>query len=140
VSSAEGPVCAICGFELWVVLGTLTVTSVGLYDDARFPGRLLLSLDSHYEHLEDVPEDLANWFISDIQAAARMLRKVTGAERVNVAILGNQEPHVHAHLVPRFPLQEPFPKSSPWQDPRPRRTLGEADRTRLVHDLTRALG
>lgn len=140
MSSAKSSVCAVCGFELWVAIGSLTVTSVGLYDDARFPGRLLVSLHSHYEHLEDVPEGLANCFIGDIQLAARTLRKVTGAERINVAVLGNREPHVHAHLVPRYSLQEPVPRSSPWEDPRPRQRLGEADRTRLVHDLTRALG
>jgi diadenosine tetraphosphate (Ap4A) HIT family hydrolase len=123
-----------------VVVGTLTVTSVGLYDDGRFPGRLLVSLNPHYEHLEEVPEHLAHSFTSDIQFASRMLRKVTGAERVNVAILGNQEPHVHAHLIPRLPLHEPIPHRSPWEDPRPRERLAAADRTRLTHDLSRALG
>jgi diadenosine tetraphosphate (Ap4A) HIT family hydrolase len=132
--------CSICGFELWIVVGRLTVSSVGLYDDGRFPGRLLVSLGPHHEHLEEVPEALVNSFISDIQSAARVLRKVTGVERVNVAILGNQDPHVHAHLIPRSPLHEPIPHRSPWEDPRPRQQLAAADRTRLVHELRRALG
>jgi diadenosine tetraphosphate (Ap4A) HIT family hydrolase len=139
VINDSGTPCSVCGFELWIVVGCLTVTSVGLYDDGRFPGRLLVSLSPHYEHLEEVPEHLANSFIRDIQSAARTLRKVTGAERVNVAVLGNHDPHVHAHLVPRSPLREPVPDRSPWEDPRPRQRLEAADRTRLIHDLRQAL-
>jgi diadenosine tetraphosphate (Ap4A) HIT family hydrolase len=73
----------------------MTVSRVGLYDDARFPGRLILSLDEHFEHLEDVPEDLANLFMRDIQLLTRGMRAALMVNRVNVAVLGNQDPHVH---------------------------------------------
>ena len=34
------------------------------------------------------------------------LLKVTGAARINYAIFGNQEPALHAHVIPRY-LDEP---------------------------------
>jgi len=36
--------CATCGFELHHPIATLSVSALGLYDDARFPGRCILAL------------------------------------------------------------------------------------------------
>ena len=43
------------------------------------------------------------------------LLEVTGAYRINYAILGNTDPALHAHIVPRF-LTEPdeYRKGPPW--------------------------
>lgn len=134
------PVCCTkCGFELWVPLFPMSVSTVGFYDDARFPGRLILSLSEHFERIEDVPEDLANLFMRDIQRLARGMRAALTVARVNVAILGNQEPHVHAHLIPRSPSAEPLPNRSPWDDPRPRNQLPENERLELISRLTTGL-
>ncbi|MFI4880866.1 MAG: hypothetical protein ACHQD6_10365, partial [Steroidobacterales bacterium] len=41
--------------------------------------------------------------------------KVTGAARINYAIFGNQEPALHAHVIPRY-LDEPqaLRSAQPW--------------------------
>jgi diadenosine tetraphosphate (Ap4A) HIT family hydrolase len=117
----------------------MSVSNVGFYDDSRFPGRLILSLEEHFEHIEDVPEDLANLFMRDIQQLARDMRTALTVDRVNVAILGNQEPHVHAHLIPRSPSAEPLPNKSPWNDPRPKNQLPENERLELISSLTTRL-
>lgn len=111
------------------------MSDIGLYSDARFPGRSIVSLRDHYDRLEDVPELTAQAFMKDIQKSSRLLREITGAERVNMAILGNSEAHVHAHLIPRWPARELKPGSSPWDDPRPRETLEK----NLKQDLLRKL-
>jgi diadenosine tetraphosphate (Ap4A) HIT family hydrolase len=127
--------CEVCGFELWEVYGELVVSDIGLYSDARFPGRSILRLKDHYDRLEDLPENLAFDFVKDIQTASKLLRETTGAERVNVAILGNTEAHVHAHLIPRWPLKEAKPGSSPWDDPRPREALEKTTMQELLRRL-----
>ena len=47
------------------------------------------------------------------------LLEVTGAFRINYAILGNTDPALHAHIVPRF-LTEPdeYRKGPPWTYPK----------------------
>lgn len=127
--------CALCGFELWEPIVSLDVSGVGLYDDARFPGRTLVSLSHHYEHLDDLPPELAARFMHDIQTTARALREALSVQRANVAILGNQEPHVHAHVIPRYPETEPRPFNAPWQDTRQRHPLTDTDRHRLIPQL-----
>lgn len=124
--------CAECGFALWLPIVELETSSVGLYDDGRFPGRLLVSLHQHFDNIEDVPDVLAATYFQEVRHAMRVARAVTGAERINLAVLGNQEPHVHAHLIPRHPKTDPNSAQSPWNDPRPRVRLGTAERTEII--------
>jgi diadenosine tetraphosphate (Ap4A) HIT family hydrolase len=41
-------------------------------------------------------------FLSDMSRLGDALLKVTGAARINYAIFGNQEPALHAHVIPRY--------------------------------------
>lgn len=132
--------CSICGFELYWPIRALSHSFVGLYDDARFPGRCIVTLGRHFNHLEDVPNDLSLGFFMDIRRASRAIRTVTGCPRVNVAILGNAESHVHAHLIPRYPHLERFPEKSPWNDERTVTRLGDADREVLIARLSETIG
>lgn|GEM_PF-148789 len=54
-------------------------------------------------------------FLNDMARVGDALLKVTGAARINYAILGNQEPALHAHIVPRY-TDEPdgLRTSHPW--------------------------
>lgn len=130
--------CGSCSFQLWLPYGELTRSSLGLYSDARFPGRTILTLNDHYEQLDQVPRTLANDFMEDMQQAVALLKTALGSPRINVAILGNAEAHVHAHLIPRYPTQEPLPERSPWDDPRPRVKLEPAEEVRLLAHLKEA--
>jgi diadenosine tetraphosphate (Ap4A) HIT family hydrolase len=120
--------CRTCGFALWRPVLVLGVSSVGLYDDARFPGRSLVSLHEHYDSITEVPTTTLAAFAVDVQRVCVSVLKVAAADRVNVAILGNRDPHVHAHVIPRF-SGEPEPYETIWQDARPQRNLedGRAD-------------
>lgn len=132
-----GKPCGECGFELWnpIVTTKLKVTDLSLYDDARFPGGCILRLRKHEEKLEQLDSAAATAFMDDIQHAVRALSTVTGAERINVAILGNTVPHLHAHLIPRYPGQEKRPKNSPWDDPRTKTPLQEDEKLQLMRDI-----
>ena len=41
-------------------------------------------------------------FLLDMAALGDAVLTVTGAERINYEILGNTEPALHAHVVPRY--------------------------------------
>ena len=127
--------CSQCGFELWRPIAELEVSDLGLYSDERFPGRCILRLREHWESFEELPEDLVLSFHRDLRRASEAIRTVTGAHRVNFAVLGNTVPHVHGHLIPRIPENEPKPGSSPWDDPRPRVTLLGSEAKRIVREL-----
>jgi diadenosine tetraphosphate (Ap4A) HIT family hydrolase len=54
-------------------------------------------------------------FLSDMSRLGDALLKVTGAARINYAIFGNQDPALHAHVIPRY-LDEPedLRTQQPW--------------------------
>ena len=119
--------CPECGFLLWNPVAQLGVSIVGVYSDARFPGRCIVSLNAHHEHLEDVDSEMVLGFLLDVQCSMRAIKAATGSEQVDVAILGNTVAHVHAHLIPRYPEKEAFPALTPWDDPRPRAKMEQDD-------------
>lgn len=104
-----------------------------MYDDARYPGRLIVSLRRHHEHFDDLREDTTAMFMADVQKCSRILRKLDGVRRVNIAVLGNRDPHVHAHVIPRY-ADEVNADRAPWDGAPPHALLGEAR-----HDATMAL-
>lgn len=124
--------CSTCRFQLYTPIANLPSSLVGLYDDSRFPGRLIVSLNQHFEDLDELPPELLNSFMADVQLVSQVVKQVTGSERVNFAILGNSVPHVHAHMIPRFPKDEKFPGKSPWNDPRPLQKLSDEKYAILV--------
>lgn len=134
----EDTPCA-CGFGLWQPIAQSEYSRLGLYDDARFPGRSILRLNEHYDAFESVPTEEVMGFMKDIQAAMAAIQAATGAARVNLAILGNRDPHVHAHLVPRFPENEEFPDCSPWNDLRPKTSLAEIAKSKIKVAIFEAL-
>lgn len=125
--------CSTCGFELYYPLGSTATAWISLYDDGRFPGRLIVALKDHYDHMEEVPENLFARYMKDITVLSRELKEILGSPRINMAILGNTVEHVHAHLIPRYPLAEEKPNKSPWDDPRSHSEL--ADRNAIMRLL-----
>ena len=108
--------CNTCNFELWNYLGQIGESHLGLYDDFRYPGRCLLVYRDHHDHLTQMSPSTAMIFMNDILKAGNLLTKALSCERMNYAILGNAEHHVHAHLIPRYGT-DPVPKKSPWNHP-----------------------
>ena len=54
-------------------------------------------------------------YLLDMSIIGDALIKVTGAYRINYAIMGNSEPALHAHIIPRF-MDEParYRQNQPW--------------------------
>jgi len=128
--------CPDCGFELYTVIKTLPTSTLGLYNDARFPGRCILTLNKHYDNLEELESNELNDYMQEIVHVTKAMKKALQVERVNLAILGNTVSHVHAHLIPRYPNQEEFPNKSPWNDKRTLVKLSDLE----VKNLTGEIG
>lgn len=129
--------CAECGFALWNPVADLSVSAAGLYVDSRYPGRLIVSLNEHYEHYDAVPAELLNVFMEDVRRACAALRSL-GADRANVAILGNTEAHVHAHVIPRRNT-ESNSRRAPWDTRSVNIGLDDAKVRELVTSIGDAL-
>ncbi len=131
--------CATCDFQLAQPIAELRVSTLCLYDDARFPGRCVVVLREHATLLEELPIETARDLALDTREAALAIRAATDAPRINYAAFGNVVPHVHVHVIPRHGPCETAPRATAWDHPEPERPLGAAEADRLVAELRRRL-
>lgn len=116
-------VCETCGFDLWMPIQDLRVSTLSFYNDGRFPGRCILVLKEHYDHLHDVPDQLAMNYMLDVRDAGKAIQGATGYERINYAVLGNVVAHVHTHIIPRGSQEDVNPGRPPWENAGPHTKL-----------------
>ena len=76
----------------WAVLG----------DPQILPGYCLLLPDPVVPHLNALSAEARRQFLDDMTRLGDAVLAMTGAERINYEILGNVEPALHAHVIPRY--------------------------------------
>jgi diadenosine tetraphosphate (Ap4A) HIT family hydrolase len=76
----------------WVVLG----------DPQILRGYCLLLPDPVVSSLNHLLGEARRVFLDDMVSIGDTLLEVTGAARINYEILGNLEPALHAHIIPRY--------------------------------------
>ena len=108
--------CGTCGFKLGEPLATLAVSELCFVSDHRFPGRCVVTLHRHATELFDLSPALRSAFADDVSAAAQAIKLATNAFKMNYEILGNADPHLHCHLIPRQ-QDEPNPTLPAWLHP-----------------------
>ncbi|MYD99304.1 MAG: HIT family protein [Gammaproteobacteria bacterium] len=83
----------LCDFDLCTVL---------LMRDDRFPWVILVPRIEGLRDYHDLPRDSASTLFDEIARVSTALVDTFGAEKINVAALGNQVPQLHVHVIGRF--------------------------------------
>jgi diadenosine tetraphosphate (Ap4A) HIT family hydrolase len=92
---------------------------VFLCDMQYLPGYAILMADPVAASLNDLDQAGRAAFLGDMVSVGDALLSVTGACRINYAVMGNQDPILHAHIIPRFASEPPERlRSSPWNYPK----------------------
>jgi diadenosine tetraphosphate (Ap4A) HIT family hydrolase len=81
----------------WAVLGDPQITR----------GYCLLLPDPVVPDLNSLIGEAREQFLRDMAALGDAVLAETGAERINYEILGNVEPALHAHVIPRHAGEDP---------------------------------
>jgi len=91
---------------------------VVLADMQYLRGYCILMADPLATSLNDLDEVSRSLFLTDMAKIGDAIRAVTGAYRINYAVMGNSDPLLHAHIVPRY-LEEPeeMLHNHPWAYP-----------------------
>ncbi len=120
-------------------IATLPSGTVFLQDDGDFRGYCILVYRRHVVELFDLSESERHAFVEDGAAVARAVSCVTGALKINYAMLGNLAPHLHLHVIPRT-ADDGWWGQSPWARPdSQKRALPVADLAALREKLTAAI-
>lgn len=83
---------------------------VVLVDELDYPGFVRVIWNAHVPELTDLAPTERVYLMEVVFAVERCLRDVMMPRKINVASLGNQTPHLHWHLVPRFADDVHFPR------------------------------
>jgi histidine triad (HIT) family protein len=74
-----------------------------LAGESVFLGYLFVVPRRHVRELGDLSEDEAAAVGRAAARWSRALQAVTGADHVYAAVIGHHIPHLHLHLIPRYP-------------------------------------
>ena len=90
-------------------IGDLTLCTVLLMRDHRFPWTILVPRIDGLRDFHDLPRDQALALFDEIDAVSRVLVSAFAAEKINVAALGNQVPQLHVHVIGRYASDAAWP-------------------------------
>jgi diadenosine tetraphosphate (Ap4A) HIT family hydrolase len=143
----EGRVCGICSiierirggtFPDWIA--ELPRSWLTLGDAQFYRGYCVLLAKRHVTELHAMPRGEAHELLDEILAVGRSLAEVLRPSKLNYECLGNQEPHVHWHIFPRY-LDDPMRFAPVWMRPEAERkvSLGADARAELIAMIRREL-
>ncbi|KND57911.1 Diadenosine tetraphosphate (Ap4A) hydrolase and other HIT family hydrolase [Candidatus Paraburkholderia schumanniana] len=113
--------CVFCRENGGEVLWSDDALRVVLADEPDWPGLCRVIWGAHVAEM------------SDLSDGERAMCRVLVPEKINLASLGNQVPHVHWHIIPRFFNDSRFPL--PIWAPR-QRTVSETQLSRRCAQAT----
>ncbi len=90
-------------------LGSLPLCQVLLMNDERFPWCILVPRIPDLRDLHDVPRDRRTALFDEIEQVGGVLMQIHGADKLNVAALGNVVPQLHVHVIARTTTDAAWP-------------------------------
>lgn len=101
--------CTLCASHGGLLLWCNALCRVVLVEDLDYPGFCRVILNRHVREMTDLAPPEQHALMEIVFAVERALRQTTGAEKINLASLGNQTPHLHWHVIPRWRHDPTFP-------------------------------
>jgi diadenosine tetraphosphate (Ap4A) HIT family hydrolase len=112
---------------------------VHLQDDAEYRGYCILVFRRHAVELHDLTEEERLHWIEDVSAIGRAVSACCGPAKLNVTMLGNMVPHLHCHIMPRYPDDPDWGRPPVYRRPADRRPLPAGEYQALKESLAEAL-
>ncbi len=130
--------CPLCHPENETVLWQDGSCRVILANDPDYPGFCRVVWSGHVKEMTDLAEPDQAHLMSVVFSVEQALRDLLQPDKINLASLGNQVPHLHWHVIPRFACDAHFPDPI-WAGRRRPAPAAVADRATLTARLARAL-
>ena len=92
-----------------IPIGDLSLSSVLLLNDARFPWFVLVPRIADVGELTDLSDEQAVQLMQEIRIATRVMMTLSKPDKVNVGALGNIVTQLHVHVIGRFRSDPAWP-------------------------------
>lgn len=115
----------------------LKLCEVRLMTDANFPWLVLIPQREDVREIHALMEDDQQTLMREVAFVSKQLEALTGAQKMNVAALGNMVPQLHIHIIARFEGDAAWP--GPIWGVAPPKAYSASAREKLVAQLKKAL-
>lgn len=130
--------CPLCDADGGKLLWRDDRCRIVLAGEPDYPAFCRVIWSGHVREFSDLAEADRQYLIGVVVTVEQTLRDLLEPDKINLASLGNQVPHLHWHVIPRFRDDAHFPDPV-WA---PRRRDGAAyrvDDSRLAGELSSRL-
>lgn len=103
------PDCALCATDGGARLWSDEFLRIVAVEDEHYAGFCRVIVNRHVEEMSDLEPIERRRVMKTVFAVETGLRELMRPDKINLASLGNQVPHVHWHIVPRFRDDAHFP-------------------------------
>lgn len=132
------PACPLCLQQGEIVLWRDDALRVIRVEDECYPAYCRVILNRHVKEMTDLPPDERAGFMRAVYAVETALRELLHPDKINLAALGNQVPHLHWHVIPRFTDDAHFPDPV-WAPVKRAGTAHPVDTARLEEIIAQRL-
>jgi diadenosine tetraphosphate (Ap4A) HIT family hydrolase len=80
-----------------------------LADEPDYPGFCRVIWNAHVAEFSELDPAQQQYLMQTVSTVERVVRDVMAPDKMNLASLGNQVPHLHWHLIPRYRDDPHFP-------------------------------
>ncbi|HEX4585861.1 MAG TPA: HIT family protein [Burkholderiaceae bacterium] len=101
--------CALCRDDGGALVARAPRLRVVLVDDPDYPAYLRVIWNEHVTEMSDLARPQRAHLLAAVDAAEAALRQIVAPDKINLASLGNQVPHLHWHVIARFVDDAHFP-------------------------------
>ncbi len=101
--------CPLCHPQNETVLWHDRLCRVILVGDADYPGFCRVVWQSHVKEMTELNARAREYFMHVVFTVEQVLHDLLKPDKINLASLGNQTPHLHWHVIPRFMDDAHFP-------------------------------
>ena len=118
MSGQGSPDCPLCAGPGGQVLARTDAWRVVWPDEPGYPGLLRVICNAHVAEMTDLSPEERGRIMAVVWSVEEAVRRVLAPDKVNLASLGNQVPHLHWHVIARWRHDRHFPGSI-WSAPAP---------------------
>jgi diadenosine tetraphosphate (Ap4A) HIT family hydrolase len=92
-----------------IFVANWALSRVQLMNDSRYPWLVLAPRRPNLLEFFDLSKADRELLMEELARAAKCLKEISGAAKINVGALGNQVPQLHVHVVARHPGDPAWP-------------------------------
>ncbi|KPF67016.1 hypothetical protein IP84_14465 [beta proteobacterium AAP99] len=110
VTGGQPAICPLCAADGGSLILRTSRWRVVFADEPDYPCFVRVIWNTHVREMSDLPVDEQHLLMQAVFAVERAMRTVLAPHKINLASFGNMAPHVHWHVIPRWPDDAHFPQ------------------------------